>query len=163
MGAPTTYLPEQYKIVDATAGPVTTNGGVTGTYVSLKNIKYAWLVLQFTQAVGHATTPAIKQATAIAGTGVKTGPTANIWMNAATATNDTLVKQTSAAQQALGTGVAKHLVIFGIDPASLDINNGFDVLGWSAADSSQASNFVSGLWYLETKYAQGTPPTAVLD
>jgi len=64
-------IPEKFKIVDASAGPVTTNGGVTCDYVSLKNVHRAWIVASFTQAVGHATGIDPKQATAVAGTGTR--------------------------------------------------------------------------------------------
>lgn len=162
MSAPSIYLPEQMKIVDATAGAVTTNGGVTGAYVSLKNAIYAWLVLQFTQAVSHATVITMKEATAVAGTAVQTVANAvQIWSNLATATNDTLVKRTSATGYTLGTGAYKGLVVIGIDPAA--VSQGFDVVGFTLSDSSQATNFVAGAWYLQTKYAQATPPTAVTD
>ena len=63
-------LPEQTKIVDATAGPVTTNGGVTADYVSVKNAGRLYIVCNLTQAVSHATALTPKRATAVAGTGV---------------------------------------------------------------------------------------------
>lgn len=161
MGAPSVSLPEQFKIVDATAGPVTTNGGVTCDYVSLKNVKYAWIVLQFTQAAGHATAITPKRATAVDGTGVANlGTAAEIWQNADTAASDTLVKATSATSLTLANDVKKKLVIFGVDPAAL---GAYDVLGCAIADSSQATNFVSATYILETKYAQGTPPAAITD
>jgi hypothetical protein len=31
------------------------------------------------------------------------------------------------------------------------------------ATSSQATNFVSGEWFLQTNFAQATPPTGILD
>lgn len=155
-------LPENYKIVDATAGPVTTNGGVTGQYVSAKTAQYVWLILSFTQAVGHATAITLKEATAVAGTGVQTvANTMQIWSNLATASTDTLVKRTAATSYTLGSGIAKMQVVFGIDPARL--SSGFDVVGFSIADSSQATNFVSGVYLLAARYPQATPPTALTD
>jgi len=162
MSAPSIYLPEQFKIVDATAGPVTTNGGVTGGYAVLKNAKYAWLLLQFTQAVSHATVLTLKEATAYAGTAVQTvANVVQIWSNLATATNDTLVKRTSATSYTLATGAYKAQVVIGIDPSALSA--GFDVVGFTLSDSSQATNFVAAQWLLEMKYAQATPPSAVVD
>lgn len=163
MSTPSVYYVEAIHPVDATAGVVTTNGGVTGQYISLKNVRYVWLKLQFTQAVGHATAVTIKQATAIAGTGVKTGPTCNIWLNEATATNDTLVAQTAGTSVTLTNDIKKKMVVIAVDPASLDINNGFDVLGFSISDSSQATNFVCGSYECEMNYAQATPPTVLTD
>lgn len=153
-------LPENFKIVDATAGAVTTNGGVTGAYVSVKNIIRAWLLISLTEAVGFAEVLSIKQATAVAGTGVKTGPTCNIWSNEDTAASDTLVKQTAATSYTTTNDVKKKQVLFEIDVAALDQANSFDCLGFTASDSSQATNFISAVWILETSYKQATPPSA---
>lgn len=155
-------LAEQFKIVDATAGPVTTNGGVTGDYVSLKGVKRAWISLQFTQAVGHATAIQPQKATAVAPTGAASiTAAARIWSNLATATDDTLVKRTSATSYTLGAGVAKMHVLIEIDPA--EFTGAYDVLGFTVSDSSQATNFVAGLFILEMGYSQATPPTAITD
>jgi len=158
----TITMPERFKFVDATAGPVTTNGAVTGQYISAKTANRITLSLQFTQAVGHATAITLKEATAVAGTGVQTvANTMEVWSNLATATDDTLVKRADATGYTLGSGIAKMMVVFDIDPARL--SDGFDCVGFSIADSSQATNFVSGQWIIETKYAQATPPSAVVN
>lgn len=157
-------LPQDFKIVDATAGPVTTNGGVTSDYVSLKNVHRAWIVVQLTQAVGHATSIAVRQATAVAGTGVKAITVAvPIWMNADTAASDTLVAQTAAVSQAVAADVKKKMVIFQVDPATLDLANSFDCLNFTVSDSSQATNFVCGVFVLYMRYKQATPPAAITD
>lgn len=155
-------LPEQFKIVDATAGPVTTNGGVTGDYISLKNAIEVYLVLQFTQAVGHATTVQPKKATAVDGTGVTNITIAQqIWSNLDTATTDTLVARTAATSYALTTAAKKMQVIIRIDPQSL--GSDYDVLGFTVSDSSQATNFVSGQYFILERYQQATPPAAITD
>jgi len=157
-------LPERFKIVDASAGPVTTNGGVTCDYVSLKNVIRAWIVASFTQAVGHATGIDPKQATLVDGTGAKVFVnTLPIWENEDTASSDTLVKQTDAITLNVTADIKKKQVIFQIDPVKMDVAGGFDVLGCTVDDSSQATNFVSILYVLETRYAQGTPPSAIVD
>lgn len=157
-------LPSLFKIVDATAGPVTTNGGVTLAYVSLKNAHKVWVVLQFTQAVGHATTVQPKKATAIAGTGVTNiTVAAKIWANEDTATNDTLVVKTPATSYAVTNDIKKKIVIVEIDPDTEWGGTTFDVLGCTVSDSTQATNFVSGLYIIATRYPQATPPTAVTD
>lgn len=157
-------LAETYKIVDATAGPVTTNGGVTGQRVSTKNAQMAELVLNFTQAVSNATTITLTEATTVAGGSSKTlSFNANIWTNAATATNDTLVRQTDGTVATLATGVNKQQVVFRINIANQDIANSFDCLGFTVSDSSQATNLVAGNWFLFQRFNQATPPTAVVD
>lgn len=155
-------LPTQYKIVDATAGPVTTNGGVTSDYVSLKNAHKAWIVLQFTQAVGHATSIQPQKATAVAPTGNISITTAvPIWSNLDTVTSDTFVARTAATSYALTTAVKKMQVIIEIDPDAL--GEGYDVIGFTISDSSQATNFVSGQFFLAYRYKGASMPSAIVD
>ncbi len=157
-------LPEMFKIVDASAGPVTTNGGVTCDYVSLKNVHRAWIVASFTQAVGHATGIDPTQATAVAGTAVKAiTNVCRIWANEATATTDTLVEATAAITYNVTNDIKKKQVIIEVDPETLDVDGGFDVLGCTIDDSSQATNFVSVLYILATRYPGATPPAAITD
>ena len=160
--ASTVCLPQEFKIVDASAGCVTTNGGVTCDYVSLKNAHKAWIVCSFTQAVGHATVVQPQMATAVAPTGATSITTAQEWWeNEDTATSDTLVKQTAATSATVTNDIKKKQVIFEIDPASF--GGSYDVLGCTISDSSQATNFVSVLYILQERYKQATPPAAITD
>jgi hypothetical protein len=155
-------LPEHLKIVDASAGPVTTNGGVTCDYVSLKNVHKAWIVVALTQAVGHATVVQPQRATAVAPTGaVSITEVAKIWMNEDTGASDTLVRQTDAVSQAVTNNIKKKQVIIEIDPAFWGAT--FDVMGCTISDSSQATNFVSVQYFLLTRYAADQPPVAITD
>ena len=158
-------LPEHFKIVDATAGPVTTNGGVTSDYVSLKNVHKAWIVLQFTQAVGHATVVQPQVATAVAPTGAASITfSANWWENEDTATSDTLVAQTAATSMTVSSDIKKKQVIVEIDPAACVAQGStYDVIGFTVSDSSQATNFVAGQFFLWSRYQQATPPVAITD
>ena len=153
-------LPTRFKIVTAFA-PKTTNAALTSVPVTLKNAVKAWLVLNFTQAVGFASTPTLKQATDVAIGTNAAGPVSRIWSNLDVATTDTLVERTAAASYALTTATTNMLVVFEIDPASL--TEGYDVVYCTIATSSQASDFVSGEWFLQTNFAQTTPPSAILD
>ena len=153
-------LPTKFKIVTAFA-PKTTNAALTSVAVTLKGCIKAWLVLNFTQAVGFASTPTLKQATDIAIGTNAAGPVSRIWSNLDVATTDTLVERTAAASYALSTATTNMLVIFEIDPASL--TDGYDVVYCTIATSSQASDFVAGEWVLQTNYAQATPPSAIVD
>jgi len=155
-------LPQNFKIVDASAGPVTTNGGVTCDYVSLKGVKRAWIVASFTQAVGHATTVQPQMATAVAPTGA-TSITASVpgWINEDTAASDTLVAQTAATSFSVAATIKKKQVIVEIDPALFGPT--YDVLGCTISNSAQATDFVSVVYFLEMGYAQATPPTHITD
>ena len=158
-------LPEGFKIVDATAGPVTTNGGVTCTYVSLKHVHKAWLLLQFTQAVAHATVVQPEVATAVAPTGATNITFATrLWENEDTAASDTLVAQTAATSLTVTADVKKKQVIVEFDPSEVvAMGATYDVIGCDISDSSQATNFVSGQYLLQERYQQATPPVAITD
>ena len=156
------FLPEKYKIVSGTAGIVTTNGGVTCDYVSLRNIDMAWIVLHFLQAATHATVINPRRATAVDGTGsVAINHAAEWWKNADISATDTLVRQTAATTASCTLGVANQLVVIQIDPAQL--GNTYDVMGCVITDSTKATNFVSVVYYLETRYGAATPPAAITD
>lgn len=159
-----TCLPQEFKIVSGTKGPVTTNGGVTCDYVSLKNCIRCTVVVSLTQAVGHATAITLNKATAVAPTGSTaiTG-VVPIWVNEAeSTTSDTLTKETTdAVAFTVNASISKKTVVFQVDPESL--GETFDVLTCILADSSQATNFVSVMYYLQMAYAQETPPSAIVD
>ena len=163
MGAPFNYLPEQYKIVAATAGSVTTNGGVTLDNVSLKNIKQAWILLMYLQAVTHATVFTPKLGTAVSAAATAITFSADWWKNADVSATDTLVKQTAATTQSATLGVTNQIVLVKIDPAQVAAQGAYDVLGGAVTTSGEATNFVTGLYLLETKYEQATPPAAITD
>lgn len=143
--------------------PQTTNGSLTSQVISLKNVHMAEIVFHFTQAVGHATTPTLLQATSIAAGTNKAGPTSLIWANEDTATNDTLVAKTSGASYAVTNDVKNKIVVFRVDPNSLDVVNGYDCIYFTIATSSQATNFVSAIAYLYDRYPGNQPPTSILD
>lgn len=158
-----TCLPEQFKIVQAIQ-PRTSNAGITCDYVSLKNVQKAWILVEMTQAVGHATGIDPKQATAVAGTSAKAFTnTLPIWANEDTATSDTLVKQTDAVTYNVTNDIKNKMVIFQIDPIKMDLANDFDVLGCTVDDSSQTTNIVSITYLLESRYPAATSPTAITD
>jgi len=153
-------LPTKFKIVQAFA-PKTTNAALTSQVVSVKLASKVWLVLHFTNAVGFASVPTLKQATDIAAGTNAAGPVSRIWLNEDTATTDTLVAQTAAASQATDANAKNKMVVFEIDPATL--TDGYDCVYCTIATSSQATNYVAGEWWLQTNFAQATPPSAILD
>lgn len=154
-------LPEQFKIVQG-AAPITTNGAVTGDYVSLKNVHRAWVIFELNQAVGHATVCSLMRATAVAPTGgTAVTELVKIWENEATGTSDTLVAQTDAASITMTGDIADKQVVMQIDPELLTAT--FDCIAGKTSASSQSTNHVSMTYILEYRYGQATPPTAITD
>lgn len=153
-------LPTRFKIVQAFA-PKTTNAALTSQVITAKNAIKVWLVLNFTNAVGFASVPTIKQATDIAAGTNAAGPTCRVWANEDTAATDTLVAQTAGASYTMSADVKNKMVVFEIDPAAL--TDTYDCVYCTIATSSQATNFVAGEWVIQTNFQQATPPTAILD
>jgi len=157
-------LAEKMKIVDLSQGPKTTNGGLTTDYVSMKNYARATVVLSLTQSTGHATQILPKQATAVAGTSAKAFTNVlPIWHNENVATSDTLTRQTNAVSFTPAATATGMDVVFQIDADKLDMANGFDCLNFVLADSSVSANIASCVAYLEPRYPQANPPSAITD
>ena len=155
------HLPEHFKIVQGAAGCETTNGGVTGDIVSLKNVNMAWIVLNFDNAVGHATVINPLRSTSVAIAGAAIGHNAPNWVNDAAQTSDTLVRGADATTVTVGNAISEKVVVIQIDPAQM--GDTFDCLGCDLTTGGDATNFVSIMYYLEMRYAQATPPAAITD
>ena len=157
------YLPEHFKIVSSTpAGPVTTNGGVTFDAVNMENALMVWIVAQFAQDVAHATTiqPVIG-ATVAPATAITF--TTNWWRNADMATTDTLVAQTDATSCACTAAATDQMIVIQIDPAECAAQGTtLTYLGGTIATSAQATNFVAAFYFIQTRYPQATPATAIV-
>lgn len=153
-------IPTYFKKVQLFA-PKTTNAALTSQVVTLKGAIRATITLHFTQAVGFASVPTLKQATDIAAGTNAAGPTSRIWANEDTAATDTLVSQTAAASYTVAADIKNKMVVFEIDPATL--TDGYDCVYVTIATSSQATNFVSGEIEIQHNFHQSTPPSAILD
>jgi hypothetical protein len=157
-----THLPEQFKIVAGTAGIVTTNGGVTCDSVSLKNINMAWIVCNCFQNGADATVFNPRRETGVLPAGsVAIAHNAPHWLNADISVSDALVRGADGTTASLDAGATDQLLIFQIDPAQL--GDTYDVMSLDITSSGDGSNFVSVVYYLETRYAQATPPAAITD
>lgn len=155
-------LPEVIKFVDGTGGPVTTNGGITADYISLRNAIRVTILVNLTQAVGHATVIALKKATLVDGTGATAATiVVPIWENEDTAATDTLVRQTDAVSVTMAADVKKKMVVIQVDPETLGAT--FDVINVTVSDSSEATNFAQVTYLIETAYPDATPPAAITD
>lgn len=154
-------LPEQFKIV--TGSPVaTTNGGVTGDYISLKNAVSVTIIVELLQAVSHATELGVNEATAVAPTAAAAVTAVQkVWKNADISTTDTLTRATDAATIAATAGATNQLLVMQFDPDTL--SSGCDCIAATLSDSSQATNFATITYLIETKYPQATPPAAITD
>lgn len=156
-------LIEDYKIVQAVE-PKTTNAAITGAYVSLKNVNTATIIVNLTQAVGHATVISLYQAQDVSGTGAK-AITNNVpvWANEDVSSGDSLIRKTDGVNYTVANTAKNKQIVFHIDPAKLDVNDGFTCLNVRIGASTQATNFASAEYILDSKYAGDVPSSVVID
>ena len=156
-------LVEKYKIVQAVE-PKTSNAVITGDYVSLKNVITGTVVVNLTQAVGHATQVSLYQAKDVSGTGAK--PLTNsvpVWANEDVSLGDSLIRQADDVSYSVANTAKNKQVVFHIDPARLDVNDGLTCLNVRIGASTQATNFASAEYILDSKYAGDVPSSVVVD
>jgi hypothetical protein len=156
-------LPQQMKIVEAIA-PAADAAGRSSDIVSLKNVGKAYILIHLTQ--GNAATVALTpmQAQDVAGTGGKVLANAvPIWSNLDTSLTDTLVRRTDAVNYTTDAALKNKQVLLEIDPALLDVANGFDCLYFTTG-ASNAANITQAQFILcDLRYQQSTPPSGILD
>lgn len=158
------FLPEHCKLVDAVPGISDTFAEVTFDYVSLKNTQMAWIVILLTQAAGHETLIQPQVATAVAPTGAASITFAtDIWSNENTATSDTLIKRTNATSYEVAGDIARKMIVIRMDPSDV-VAQGvtYDCIGCTI-ESSKQLNYVAGVYVLQSRYPQATPPAAITD
>ena len=155
------FFPEKYKIVTGT--PVaTTNGGITCDYVSLKNCRRCIIVAELLQAASHATVLGVNEASAVAPSDVVAMAALQPnWKNANVATDDTLTAGADAATLAATAGTTNQLLVMEILPERLTA--GKDCIAATLSNSGEVTNFATVTYFLETKYPQATPPSAIVD
>jgi hypothetical protein len=155
-------LPEQFKIVDATATMVTTNGGVTSDIISLRDAHKVWIVAKYLQAVSHATVLTPVTGISIASCATAITFSARWWKNADVSASDTLVAQTAGTTMACTAGATNQIVVVEIDPQDIIAQlSTYVALGFTIATSGQATNFVDATFYIQERYSQATPPVAI--
>ena len=147
-------IPTKQHVVTG-AGCVTTDGGVTADYISMKNVIRATIIVTLKQAVAHATGIDPVQATAVDGTGAKAfAKTLPIFSNADVSLASLFTTEDAAVTFNVAATAKTHKVIFVVDPEKFDVDNSFDCLGVTVDDSSQATNFVNIEYILEMKYSE---------
>ena len=156
------FLPEQYKIVNCLA-PAADAGGRTGAFVSLKNVHMAYVLFHITQGNAATIALSINQATNVAGAGsVPITVAVPIWVNLDTAASDAFARATAAVSYTTDAGVKLKIVVFQIDPATLNLAGGFDCIA-GITGASNAANITEAEFFLLERYPQAVPPSAIVD
>ncbi|KJR48408.1 hypothetical protein UF75_1206 [Desulfosporosinus sp. I2] len=128
------YIPEKNKPIEAISPQA--GAGITGTYVSLSNSGKCYVLVHINQASAEPVEITIEQATDIEGAGSKAlTNVVPIWADQDCAASDSLVRQTDAVAYSTSATLAHKLVVFQINPAQLDVTNGFDCITVKTAAS----------------------------
>jgi hypothetical protein len=145
-----------------TLAPAADAAGRNGTAVSVKQAVRLYITYYINQ--GNAATIALapEQCSAVAGTGNKAIPVSQIWVNQDMAASSVLVKQTAAVSFTTSATTKVKKVIFEIDPAALDVANGFDCVR-AVTGASNAANITSAEVVMETRYQSSTTADAMVD
>jgi hypothetical protein len=156
-------LPEETKIVQALA-PAADAAGRTSNYFSMKNAGRCFVIVNIAQGNAATILLSILQATAVAGTGSKAiTNVVPIWADLDTATSDALARAVDAVSYTTDAGVKNKVVVFQIDPRSLDGANGFDCIALSTG-ASNAANITSAMLIMtDLRYPQDIPPSVIID
>lgn len=155
-------LPENYKIV--TAAPTAAGNAVAYDIISCKDAHKVWFLVYHQGTNDTDLTLSLVESTDVAGS-TTTAVTATfpIWKNAnvSSTTADALSRQTDAASHAIDTGATyDQLVVIEWDPAKFSA--GYDCIQLADA-GGHASNYVTALAVIATRYPQADPPVAITD
>ncbi len=153
-------LPENCKIVTMSA-PSLANA-VSSDYINCKNAHKVWFVIEQGGASDTNLVLTLTEATDVAaGTNTTVTAVVPIWANVNTGTNDTLVKQASAAGYTIDTTTTgNQLVVIEWDPVKH--TSGYDCIAVTNT-GGDGSNYASIVAYIYTRYPQATPPSAIID
>lgn len=155
-------LPEKFKIVQALQ-PATDAAGREGDVVSLKNANKAWIVAHITQGDANTVALTVSQCQHVNNVGIKAITNAvPIWANQDLAAGDTLTRQTDAVNFTTSAAVKHKMVIFEIDPCTLDTANGFDCITITTG-ASNVGNLTSAVYYLDMRFQEDVPPSVIVN
>lgn len=155
-------LAQNAKLVEVLA-PAADAAGRNGTAVSLKNAHKAYLIAHITQ--GNAATILLtpQQCTTVAGGGAKAINATRVWANLDTSVSDALAQAADAANYTTDAAVKNKIVVFEIEPASLDVAGGFDCVRLTTGASNAANITQATALLVPLRYDETTPSSARVD
>ena len=152
-------LPEHCKIVNVAQSQVAT--AVTYDVICCKNAHKVWFLITQLYVADTDLTVSLVEAATVDGSTTAVTATFPIWADVDIASVDALVRQTDAASFSIDTGAGKNqLVVIEWDPAKHTA--GYDCIGLADA-GGHASNYVTALAIIQTRYPGDPPPTAITD
>lgn len=160
-------LVQETKIVSG-GGPVLLNtAGIAGDYVSMKNYNHLTVIVGLTPASGTDTAAiTLKQNTNVGNSPADEKALAftRAWRCPVSTSVDALTETTYASSITTSAAAAQEMFVLEVDGADLDVANGFDCVRADITDPGAVSTPAFVLYILsEPRYAQATPPSAIVD
>lgn len=151
-------LPENAKVFGALK-PATDAAGRTGRYFNVAFAHKIFFVFVIDQANAAQITCDVLQATSAAGAGAKVlGGTRRIWTNLDAATSDAIARQADALSFQTDVALKEKLVIIEVNPADMDLANGFTYVA-PRTSASNVANLTSASAYIVPQYAGSAQPS----
>lgn len=151
-------LPEHYKII--TVSKVTAANAAVYDVISCANALKVWFLLTHTGVNNTDLVLTLKEATSVGGS-TTTAAAVPIWVNEdSLTTNDTFTRETTDAATLTvdADASANQLIVIEWDPAKHAA--GYDCITLTDT-GGHASNYVSCLAIVATRYPQATPPAVI--
>jgi len=140
--------------------PAADPAGRISSFRDLTNALKAYIVARVNQGNAAEVTFSLLQGQDVLGTGSKAVGAVPVWMNAATASTDTLAIQTAAASLQTSATIADKIVIFEIVPEMcIDVVNGFRTLAVQTS-ASNAANVTEASLFILGAYQGASAPTS---
>jgi len=153
---------EEIRMVDAIA-PTVLGSSLTGTYVSLKNVNKAYIMVHLCQASTDIITIYPYQATAIAGTGAKVFSLGlPCWLSNGCSSDETLTKQTTGVNFSFSSSTGDKIAIIEVQPGQMDLANSFDCINIRTS-AGTTDSLISAVYYLDMRYQEADTPTVFAD
>jgi hypothetical protein len=152
----------QNLAIAAILNPATDAAGRTGAWVNAKNAHKIFIVAHITQGNAATILLSVLQATSSGGAGSKAlANVARIWANQDTGTAaNVLTRQTDAVSFTTSAATTNKIVVIEVDPAMLDLANGFSFVTISTG-ASNVANITAAIVY-ETPRSAEDPVTSIL-
>ncbi|MCP3927256.1 MAG: hypothetical protein GY714_32255 [Desulfobacterales bacterium] len=153
------FYPEESPPIEAIK-PQAGGSALEGDFVTLKNAGMAYVECHLNQANAATIKLTIEQAKDVSGTDTKAiEKVVPIYTNEDCSVGDGLTQQTDAVDFTTSADLSGKIVVFQVDPRSLDINNGFCCIRVNA-EGSNAANIISARYILTNRRSNGS---AVVD
>ena len=152
-------LPEILPPVELLS-PAADAAGRTSPYVNLAKVDKAWIVCHITQGNAATILVSVLQAKDISGTSSKAlANNARIWWVIDTSVASPVpVRQTDGVSFTTDAGVKNKMLIIEVDPAMLDMANGFKTITISTG-ASNVANITQAAFYATPRSAEDQAPS----